>query len=244
MTKPMSLGTDNQIVIAVIVAVIVVLLTLIYSYLRLRKSSRRGILITGICDSGKTLLFARLAFNKYVDTHTSAKENLAHYPPGKTEFQLIDVPGHERMRNKYLEEYKTTSRALIYVIDSNTFQKEIRDVAEYLFNLLTDKVIINNCKKILILCNKQDAPMAKDSKVIKGLLEKELNTLRDTKGSELSSTDESGRDSRVHLGNQDQDFTFSQISVQVDFAESCAVASEDSGPDLEELTNWIKIATL
>lgn len=44
-----------------------------------KKSSRRGILLTGLCDSGKTLIFSQLIHSKYVQTHTSIKENIANY---------------------------------------------------------------------------------------------------------------------------------------------------------------------
>lgn len=44
--------------------------------------------------------------------------------------QLIDVPGNERVRNRYLDEYKSSARALVFVVDSCTIQKEIKDVAE------------------------------------------------------------------------------------------------------------------
>ena len=45
--------------------------------------------------------------------------------------RLVDVPGHERLRMKFFDQYKETTRALIFVIDTMTFQKDLRDVAEY-----------------------------------------------------------------------------------------------------------------
>lgn len=44
-----------------------------------RRTLRRGVLLTGLCDSGKTLLFARLVYKNYVNTQTSIKENLGDY---------------------------------------------------------------------------------------------------------------------------------------------------------------------
>lgn len=44
-----------------------------------RKSSKRGILLTGLCDSGKTLIYSQLVHNKSVQTHTSIKENIGTY---------------------------------------------------------------------------------------------------------------------------------------------------------------------
>lgn len=45
--------------------------------------------------------------------------------------QLVDLPGQERLRNKFFDQYKNSAKAIVYVIDSVTIQKEIRDVAEY-----------------------------------------------------------------------------------------------------------------
>lgn len=53
-------------------------LVLIAIYKR-RKSSRQGILLTGLCDSGKTLIYSQLVHNKHVQTHTSIKENIGNY---------------------------------------------------------------------------------------------------------------------------------------------------------------------
>lgn len=53
-------------------------------------------------------------------------------------------------------------------------QKEVKDVAEFLYFILTDTVVYSNGPKILILCNKQDETLAKGSSVIRSLLEKEM----------------------------------------------------------------------
>lgn len=44
--------------------------------------------------------------------------------------RLVDLPGQERLRNKFFDQYKSSAKAIIYVVDSVTIQKEIRDVAE------------------------------------------------------------------------------------------------------------------
>lgn len=46
-------------------------------------------------------------------------------------------------------------RAIVYVVDSAIFQKEVRDVAEFLYILLTDPVISRNAPALLVACNKQ-----------------------------------------------------------------------------------------
>lgn len=43
----------------------------------------------------------------------------------------------------------------MFVVDSAIFQKEVRDVAEFLYDLLTDIVISRNAPAIIVACNKQ-----------------------------------------------------------------------------------------
>lgn len=88
--------------------------------------------------------------------------------------RIIDIPGYERLRGKFVDQYKSSARCVLYVVDSLTIQKDIRDVAEFLYNILSDHAIANNISALLIVCNKQDIPLAKSTAVIKSLLEKEL----------------------------------------------------------------------
>lgn len=87
---------------------------------------------------------------------------------------MIDIPGHERLRYKYFDQYKSSAKVVAYVIDSITIQKEIRDVAEFLYNILTDPVILRNSTHVAVICNKQDLPLAKGCNAIKSILEREL----------------------------------------------------------------------
>lgn len=43
---------------------------------RRRKSAGQGILLTGLSNTGKTLIYARLMCSKFVKTYTSVKENV------------------------------------------------------------------------------------------------------------------------------------------------------------------------
>lgn len=47
-----------------------------------KKTKRDGVLLLGLSESGKTLIFARLAYEKFVETCTSMKENVAGYETG------------------------------------------------------------------------------------------------------------------------------------------------------------------
>jgi len=44
--------------------------------------------------------------------------------------RIVDIPGHERLRGKFFDEYKQAAKGIVYIIDSVTAQKDIQDVAE------------------------------------------------------------------------------------------------------------------
>ncbi|XP_020710994.2 signal recognition particle receptor subunit beta [Athalia rosae] len=229
--------------VGMLVAVFVIFMTLVlFALWRRRRSVGRSILLTGLSDAGKTLLFARLLHSKYVATQTSVKENIGDVIINNSSLRIVDIPGHERLRNKFLDSYKSSARGLVYVIDSVTIQKDVRDVAEYLYTILSDATFQRNTPPIMILCNKQDQTMAKGCGVIKSLLEKEMNLLRLTKTNQLEATDASS--TNFYLGKQGKDFEFTHLGSKVDFAETSAFHKDaDSSADIEQLDVWLhKIA--
>ncbi|XP_071446176.1 signal recognition particle receptor subunit beta [Hetaerina americana] len=235
-----SMKEDEQL-IAIIVGIIVILITLgIFVLWRKKKHSRRSVLLMGLCDSGKTLIFSRILENMYVMTHTSMKENVGEFVSKKGSLKVVDIPGHERIRNKFFDQHKTSARGIIYVIDSVTIQKELRDVAEFLYNLLTDPMVNSHCVPLAIVCNKQDQTIAKGSTVIRNLLEKEMNMLRVTKSNQLQSTVEASNNN-TFLGKQGKDFNFDHLyPIKVEFFESTALnKNPDNPPDVDSITSWL-----
>lgn len=105
---------------------IVVILYLI----KKRKTRRTDVLLAGLCDSGKTLLYSLILNGKEVETFTSLNANFGFLTLQSGIVRLVDLPGHERLRLRLLENYKNSTKALVYVIDSATVQKELKDVAE------------------------------------------------------------------------------------------------------------------
>ncbi|XP_039277221.1 LOW QUALITY PROTEIN: signal recognition particle receptor subunit beta [Nilaparvata lugens] len=203
------------------------------------RSVKNCILITGLCDSGKTLIYSHLLHSKYVGTHTSIKENIGDYVVKNRALRLIDIPGHERLRGRYIDAYKGLARGVIFVVDSVTLQKEIRDAAEFLYTLLLDPVLLKAKPQLLILCNKQDQTMAKAANVVKSLLEKELNVLKVTKTNQLTSIE--GSSNTAYLGSAGKDFDFTQSTIPVDFAECCAFRKdENTEPELKVSQNGLK----
>lgn len=167
------------------------------------------------------------------------KENVEEYITSKS-LRLVDLPGQERLRNKFFDQYKNSAKAIVYVIDSVTIQKEIRDVAEYLYTILLEPAVQSYSPPVLILCNKQDQPLAKGSQVIKSLLEKEMNLVRVTKSSQLQSVDPSVSNSSTYLGKPGKDFEFSHLGSKIEFAECSANTGDDDNPaDMKALQDWI-----
>ncbi|KAG7308793.1 hypothetical protein JYU34_006027 [Plutella xylostella] len=224
-----------------LLSVIVLVFTLLFWWcISRRRHVRRSVLFAGLSDSGKTLLFVRLAYSQYRQTFTSMRENVEDFVGANSSLKIVDLPGQERLRNKFFDQYKNSAKGIVYIVDSVTIQKEIRDVAEYLYTILSDPVVQSNSPPVLILCNKQDQPLAKGSQVIKSLLEKEINMVRVTKSNQLQSVDPSQSNKQVYLGKLGKDFEFAHLSCKVDVAESSANTGDDDTPaDVKPLQDWI-----
>ena len=67
------------------------------------------------------------------------------------------------LRTKCLDKHKSSAMGIVYVLDASTITKNIRDVTEYLFQILSDPTIHGNRTSVLIVCNKQDMTLAKGS---------------------------------------------------------------------------------
>ncbi|EDV94300.1 signal recognition particle receptor subunit beta [Drosophila grimshawi] len=229
--KPIKLDTIDvtPIVAALLLGFIVVAL---YVILRRRSVGRRDFLLTGLCEAGKSAIFMQLVHDKLPDTFTSSKENVGEYVSGHMSGRLVDIPGHYRVRDKCFDLYKRNAKGIIYVVDSVTAQKDIRDVADSLYTILSDSAT-QPCS-VLVLCNKQDQTTAKSAQVIKTLLEKELNTVRDTRSRKLQSVGDDEVNKPIVLGKPGRDFEFTHISQNVQFYESSAKEKQ-----LSHLTDWI-----
>ncbi|XP_042895149.1 signal recognition particle receptor subunit beta [Parasteatoda tepidariorum] len=188
------------------------------------------------------LLFSRLVTSKKVTTYSSMKENIAMFKIDKKKYvTIVDIPGNDRLRAKYLEEFISSARGILFVIDSLNFQKDIRDIAGFLFILLQDPLVHRYKIPFLIACNKQDHAVSKSAKVIQSQLEKEMNTLRVTMTGRLASI--SPGEETIFLGNKGKDFQFADIrNINFEFINCSAL--ESSADEIGDLLKpWLsKIA--
>lgn len=220
-------------------------LAVLYLLFGRSRSRGRGILFVGLTDAGKTLLFSRLSSGKHVMTHTSIKENKNLYKvkgrkSGKT-LDLIDLPGHERVRSRFVEQYKSQTRGILFVVDSVNFPREARDVAEIMYDILGDKYLSKSTSSILVVCNKQDLTMAKSQSVIKSQLEKEINTLRVTRAAALQGQDGGPTNDAAYVGKKGKDFEFGHVlPLTVEFAECSAKGQVEGEADITAVEKWLE----
>ncbi|KAJ1356962.1 hypothetical protein KIN20_014957 [Parelaphostrongylus tenuis] len=224
--------------IAIAFAVLAILITIVFLLYRSLKSRADTILLIGLSDSGKTRIFAKIANkNNEPVTYTSFQENIMDIDVKGAQLKLVDFPGAERLRKqlveKWLKKGRSSLRGIVFVVDSSTFSKRSRDVAEFLYD-----VILESGKKIpvVVVCNKQDHELSKSSQVIRASLEKEIGLINRTRAAALSSTD--GSSVSRTLTNTGDKFTWSDLPTVVDFIECCAVNGTSVG--LEALRSWIE----
>nr|XP_046169728.1 signal recognition particle receptor subunit beta-like [Oncorhynchus gorbuscha] len=222
---------DPIFMIGIVVSLAVVVITVVLlKYLLSRKTVQSAVLLVGLCDSGKTLLFSRLLSGKFKKTQTSIMDSSAPYKAKneRVRRKLAVVSELEETPSHLVFCFLADCRAMVFVVDSAIFQKEVRDVAEFLYFLLTDSVVSRNVPSLIVACNKQDITMAKYAKL--------MNTLRVTRSVALSAQDGSAGAS-VHLGKKGKDFEFSQLPMKVEFLECSARGSkgEDGEADIASL---------
>ncbi|ERL95898.1 hypothetical protein D910_00564, partial [Dendroctonus ponderosae] len=134
----------------------------------------RYVLLTGLNDTGKTLIYSQLVYNRHVATFTSSQDNEGQFNTQKNFVTLVDLPVFHSIRQQFFEKYKASSKGIVYVVDSVTLAQNVRDAANVLYNILIDPAVVKNRPQLLILCNKQNQTLAKGCTVIKSMLEKEL----------------------------------------------------------------------
>jgi len=222
-------------------AILVVTTILIWIVVRSRRSGDT-ILLLGLTDAGKTLLYSLLVAKKFVATQTSIKENKGRYTPAsrKSGWNLVDLPGHERVRNKYLYKHKDSARGVLFLIDSVKFPKEIRDVAELMYDILANRTMQRNKCSILVACNKQDQATAKSCNVIRTQLEKELTNLRVTRSAALLGVDDHESSKNAFIGKPGKDFEFKHVRpITVEFCECSLRGEEEDVHEIEQLQQWV-----
>jgi len=203
------------------------------------KSIRRGecLLLCGVSNAGKTLLYSRLTMGVAKRTLTSMAvnrgsmilENPSSDRPSK-KIHIIDIPGNLRIRQREFNSNKLSAKAMIFVIDSTAIRNESKDVSDYLYDILREKTFRQQRLPLLILCNKQDLNDNQQTiETIRDLLENELTMKRKTRASSVAVHQGKG-DTSDDIGRRDKDtFEFADVKdIQIEFVEGSALGTEKS----------------
>ena len=191
--------------------------------------TKTSVMLTGICDVGKTSLFLCMKNDNETETCTSMTENIGTCINEKNgeEIEIVDIPGHGKVRNSF-KKYIETTKCVIFVVSAVDIKKTIKDDANFLHN-----IIVANARNvpILVVSNKNDLSMPEAVDVIQKMLEKELNKLRIriAKPGEVISDDE-----KCMYGDANDDFHFDQLEYDVNFVEASV---KDN--DIDALWNYL-----
>jgi len=238
---PASWGLENldqHVLIALAVTFLIVIITSLY-FLVIGRRKGSSVVFIGASETGKTSIFTKLLNKGTQGTVISTVANVGEFKPrnGKQTLLLKDLPGHDRVRNKWWETHKAQVRGIVCVIDSSGGSKAIREGAEVLYHILTDSVVTSLKPRVLILANKHDLLPTGRETTVRTQLEKELTTLRLTKSASLKTT--GGATNQKQLGMANEDFDFDHISpIKVDFGKSCA---KPGMTNFDELLDWLDI---
>ena len=224
----MDSGSIFVIILTVAIGLIAVFLFFRLTYKR--KQSRDQILFVGPRSSGKTFLTRKLAYNVEPATVMSSEVSILKGENVLTKRALVDFPGHPKLRHQ-LEKHVSTALKIVFVFDAANTQSQLRDAAEYIYDLFTNAQI-DECSSMIVACNKCDMQGARPSARIKLNLEQELEKIKLTR----KSLDDGEDDKYIPLGRENQPFSFKHDSpVNVEFID----ISAKNGP-LDELLALIE----
>jgi len=129
-------------------------------------------------------------------------------------------------------EFVPVTRGIIFVIDSATCAKNWRSIAEYLYDIFSNKHVTKQKIPVLVACNKNDLLTALPVDNIQTALENEINRLRATRTAALEHQD--SPEDVEFLGYENEHFKFEHLENRVEFLSCSAEKSE-----INNVKEWI-----
>ena len=208
--------------IAILVSIGLILLSaIIGGVIFLKKGKKENtVFLVGLSGSGKTALFYYLIAKQNTPTITSHEYDIVK---SNKRMHLVDLPGHPRIRTEVMNRLKEAT-GIIFTIDSETVLKNMSDIANFLYDILSDTTIIQNKVPFLILATKSDIKGSRDIDLIQQDLEKELDFIRSNRFT--ANYVEHGESEQLFLGEEGKEFTFAQLTNSVSF-QTCSVIHKD-----------------
>ncbi|ORX53686.1 P-loop containing nucleoside triphosphate hydrolase protein [Hesseltinella vesiculosa] len=159
------------------------------------------------------------------------KENEASFVLNNKTLEVVDIPGHERLRYRYAD-FLNVAQCVLFVVDSTTLHRNVRPVAEYLYDLLANPIVQAQKIPVLIVCNKQDMITALPKIKVQTLLESELNRLRSTRTASVEKQESDEQE--AYLGYEGEAFVFDHVDNPIDLVEVSI-----SSKQVEPITDWM-----
>lgn len=231
--------------VAAALALILLVLTLLLA--RVKASREKTVLIVGPCNSGKTALWLQLLQGRQgLGTVASMEPNeapldLATFKgPAScraTTVQLVDVPGHPRVRQAF-ERYASRVCGIIFVVDALDFLPHTAATGEQLYEILTCRQLLCHRKlPLLLAANKADhGAKAHSPDFVRRRLERELDTLSSTR---MAHPPAGGNSSGASLARDGQPVTFASLATAGAAQVTVASISATAG-DLQPVQDFIR----
>jgi len=232
-----------------------------------RKVGSRGnsLLLVGPSDAGKTAIFSTLVYKQTLPTYTSLQTNssIISVSSSNKTLQIVDIPGHPRIRDQFLE-HLPDAKAVLFVVDTNTISRNGAAVAEHLHHILhalTSLPPSQTLPRLVVLAHKSDLLKTSSSSTtcssqaitrVKTILERELEKRRASQyggvgveglGAEGDRSDMGGLECSGSGGGS---FRFAEWeSGEVEFLMTFVKVGTDEKDDgLTVLREWIDGITL
>lgn len=109
---------------------------------------RSAVLLVGPSGAGKTAIYAHLRYpSKTANTLPSVRHNEWTFSTdahnnGGNQCQLVDIPGHPKLRHAYAD-YSDSVVRILFVLDSQSSAvlSSLRATAEYLYDILANPTV-------------------------------------------------------------------------------------------------------
>ena len=193
-----------------------------------------SLLLLGPCGSGKTSFFYLATQDEVPETVTSLKENVASFTCAaeldskRAAGKLVDFPGHPSVRNQ-LEKYFPHAAGIVFMVDGSGY--EVKEVAEFLYDIFVNPRFVSHPCPLLIAVNKSDLPGCADNQTVVGQIESELDLIKESRGSVETVGERAGN----RLGVEGQKFSFQKDAPCKVYACNCSVKNRD----VQKVTGFI-----
>lgn len=266
--SPSSVFRTQTIAVASLGLALFVLAVILLSKRGKRSSRGDSLLLVGSSDAGKTAILSTLVYKQTLHTHTSIQTNSAvvALPSSHKTLRLIDVPGHPRLRDQFLE-HLPEAKAVAFIIDASTISRMGPVVAEHLHQVmhaLTSLPPSQTPPDLLIVAHKCDLLKATHQATpeqlavnrVRAVLERELEKRKALHASGVGVESMGAEDGESEMGGLEcagtGEFKFADWEGgEVAFVgTSVAVGKPASGDDekhvatdgLLSLTSWLEAA--